>query len=396
MKKYAVGVVILVALVVAAGVAWLQQDQLRFWWKQWQINTNKNLTTGDAPRRLQVTAGAVTVRALKDDLVVPWAMVFLPGGELLITEKPGTLTRFDPKTGQSVAVEGVPEVYFFNQGGLFDLALHPDFSNNHIVYLSYAVALENELRTTRLARAKLLDDRLVQLEVLFSATPAFTTSHHFGGSLLFDRDGLLYLTIGDRGQRQLAQRLDTHNGKVVRLKADGRVPADNPFQSRQDARPEIYTYGHRNPQGLALHPQTGQVWLAEHGPQGGDEINVLKAGANYGWPIITYGEEYGGGKIGEGTHKAGMEQPIHYYVPLSIAPAGIAFYQGSVFPQWQGSLLIAALRGTHLNRLSFHHGQVQEERLLSQLKMRLRDVVQGPDGFLYVLSENGVLLKLSP
>jgi glucose/arabinose dehydrogenase len=386
-------VIIAVLLVIGLTSAWLGKSHLRFFLFKRSIYANKTLTTADHPQSLPSEHHTLVVMALKDDLKFPWSMAFLPEGDILITEKPGRLTRFNPTTGRSVAIGGIPKVYFHNQGGLFDVALDPNFAANRYLYLSYAVKLPDGLKTTRLARAQLSEDRLTAFQVLFTAEPAFDASHHFGGSLLVDDAGYLFLTVGDRGQRHLAQQLDTHNGKVLRLTREGQAAADNPFANTPKARPEIYSYGHRNPQGLAIHPVTRQLWLAEHGPQGGDEVNMVRPGANYGWPVITYGEEYGGGKIGEGTHKPGMEQPVHYYVP-SIATAGIGFYRGGAFSAWRDNLLITALRGTHLNRLNLHDGKVKEERLLSELNMRLRDVAQAPDGKLYVLAENGVLLRL--
>jgi glucose/arabinose dehydrogenase len=249
--------------------------------------------------------------------------------------------------------------------------------------------------TTRLARALLNGDALSQWEVLYTTEPVQDTRKHYGGRLLFS-EGYLYMTMGERGAGEMAQRLDTDLGKVLRFRTDGSIPDDNPFAATPGARKAIFTYGHRNPQGLARHPATGEIWVTEHGPQGGDELNRLVAGANYGWPVITYGEEYGGGKIGEGTAKEGMEQPVYYYVP-SIATGGLAFYQGGAFPGWNGDAFITALRDFHLNRLAFApDGKVTEYRLLSELQLRVRDVKLGPDGRLYVLSEQGSLLRLDP
>jgi glucose/arabinose dehydrogenase len=247
--------------------------------------------------------------------------------------------------------------------------------------------------TTRLARAQLVGDELRDAQVLYTAEPVQDTQKHYGGRLLFS-DGYLYMTIGERGHRHLAQQLDTDLGKVLRFHTDGSIPADNPFAGTPGARPAVFSYGHRNPQGLDRHPETGELWVTEHGPKGGDELNRLIPGANYGWPIITYCEEYRGGKIGEGTAREGMEQPVHYYVP-SIATGGLAFYHGDQFPAWRGDAFIGALRKLHLNRVAFDaDGSVTEHRLLEDLALRVRDVKVGPDENLYILNEQGSLIRL--
>ena len=352
------------------------------------------LQVGEAPHRERSGGVEFNATAVTDQLDMPWSFAFMPGGDILITERGGSLQRLQPD-GTLHPVSGVPDVFYKGQGGLFDVALHPDFPDPAWLYLSYAVALEDGSSTTRLARALLKDDTLTQLQVLYTAEPAQTTTKHYGGRLLFDR-GELYMTVGERGKRDLAQQLDVDLGKVLRLHADGGIPADNPLAGRPGVRPAIFSYGHRNPQGLARHPVSGRLWVTEHGPQGGDELNLLQPGANYGWPVITYGEEYGGGAIGEGASREGMEQPVYYYVP-SIATGGLAFYQGSRFPAWNGDAFIGALRALHLNRLSFDADQqVTEQRLLSDLNLRVRDVKQGPDDDLYVLSEQGSLIRLSP
>jgi glucose/arabinose dehydrogenase len=250
-----------------------------------------------------------------------------------------------------------------------------------------------ERYSTRVSRARLVGGALVELQELFTAQPFFGERHHFGSRLLL-HDGFLYITVGDRGNRDLAQSLETHNGKVIRLTEDGAVPEDNPFVQQAGARPEIWTYGHRNPQGIALHPGNGRIWVAEHGPQGGDEINVLEKGANYGWPLVTYGEEYGGGKIGEGTHRAGTVQPLVYWVP-SIGTGNIDFYTGDLYPGWKPSLLVAALKLTRISRLELAgDGLGAETRLLSELKLRIRDLQVGPDGRVYALAGGSRLIRL--
>lgn len=336
----------------------------------------------------------VIVRTLVDGLKEPWGMDFLPDGSLLVTELGGVLKRIDMRSFAVTEISGVPEVVQAGQGGLLDVLVHPDVARNGWIYLSYTVA-EDGLYSTRVSRAQLQGSKLVEPEVLFTAQPFFEQRRHFGSRLLLD-EGYLYITVGDRGNRPLAQSLDTHNGKVLRLFEDGRVPQDNPFVGRAGARPEIWTYGHRNPQGLAKHPGNGQIWVAEHGPQGGDEINALRPGANYGWPVISYGEEYGGGQIGTGTHAQGMEQPLVYWVP-SIGTGNIDFYTGDVYPGWSDSLLVAGLKLQRISRLELEgDGLGAETRLLADLGMRVRDLQIGPDGLLYGLAAGSRLIRLQP
>ena len=331
------------------------------------------------------------------DLEHPWGMAFLPDGDLLITERPGRLRMLRDGVLDPTPIAGVPEVYASGQGGLLDVALDPDFARNRLIYLSYA-ARGADGAGTRVARARLGEGRLDDLEVIFEGLMTTSGGRHFGSRLGFDRDGYLFVTLGERGTPEHAQELGDLAGKVVRLHPDGRVPDDNPFVGRADAGPEIYSYGHRNPQGLAVHPETGRVWVEEHGPRGGDEVNVVTAGANYGWPVITYGRAYSGGSIGEGSEKEGMAQPVHYWVP-SISPSGMAFYQGDAFPQWRGDLFVGALSGELLARLELDGEQVtQEERLLEGVLGRIRDVRVGPDGYLYLLTDHddGALWRLEP
>ena len=284
------------------------------------------------------------------------------------------------------------------QGGLLDVVLHPDFKNNQLVYFSFAEA-DGRSVGTAVARGQLRGHRLEQVELIFRLLPKSGARQHFGSRLVFDNKGYLFITLGDRGDRPRAQDLNDHAGSLIRLHDDGRIPADNPFVNRDDARPEIFSYGHRNMQGAALHPLTGKVWTHEHGPQGGDELNIERAGVNYGWPVITYGVNYViGTRIGEGAHKEGMAQPIHYWVP-SIAPSGMAFYTGERFPQWQGSLFVGSLKFRLLVRLVLEDEKVvREERLLKDELGRIRDVRQGPDGLLYLLTDesDGRLVRLLP
>jgi glucose/arabinose dehydrogenase len=318
---------------------------------------------------------------------------------MLVTERAGRLRivskdfRLDPQH-----VEGLPEIVVRGQGGLFDVAPHPDYKENGWIYISYNGPGEGG-HGTELMRAKLDGHRLIDQRVLFRLQPKSRTDLHFGGRIVFDGKGHVFLTLGERGEMQRAQRLDDHAGSVIRLNEDGSVPKDNPFVNRKDAQPEKFTYGDRNMQGAALHPKTGELWTHEHGPQGGDEINIMRAGRNYGWPVITYGANYGTGtKIGEGTHKQGMEQPIYYWVP-SIAPSGMAFYEGDKFPNWRGHLLVGSLKDEMLVRLELDGEKVtKEERLIKGAIGRIRDVRVGPDGLVYLLTDErrGVLARLEP
>jgi glucose/arabinose dehydrogenase len=343
---------------------------------------------------LQHSAGIELVPVISN-LDSPWGMDFMPDGSLLVTEKGGTLQHIDLATGQRRAVPGVPASIAVGQGGLLDVMVVTVAGESPWIYLSYVVDSDSESGyTTRIARARWNEGWLETLQVLFTAQPYYTAKRHFGSRLLV-ADDYLYFTVGDRGNRAYAQDLWRHNGKVMRLHLDGSVPADNPFVDVANARPEIWSYGHRNPQGIASHPGDQSIWVVEHGPQGGDEINRLRAGANYGWPVITYGEEYGGGKIGEGTHRQGMEQPLKYYVP-SIATCGAGFYTGDRYPGWSDSLLVAALRGTHINRVSLTATALgSEQRLFVDSQLRFRDIQQGPDGYLYVLAGEDSLMKLT-
>ncbi|WP_432720523.1 PQQ-dependent sugar dehydrogenase [Jeongeupia wiesaeckerbachi] len=333
-------------------------------------------------------------------LVHPWGLAFLPDGRMLVTERPGRLRIVTPGGALSAPVAGVPGVYASGQGGLLDVALDPKFADNRLVYLSYAEAGRDGLAGTAVARAKLVETggkaSLGALQVIFRQQAKVDGGAHFGSRLVFARDGTLFITLGERYQRDRAQDLGTHLGKVVRIHADGSVPADNPFITRQGALPEIWSYGHRNPQGAALNPANGRLWTVEHGARGGDEINIPQAGANYGWPVITYGRDYSGFKIGEGTAKPGMQQPVYYWDP-SIAPSGMAFYTGNRHPDWRGSLFIGALKDAMLVRLTLSGDRVvAEERLLQQEKHRIRDVRQGPDGWIYLLTDedDGKILRL--
>jgi glucose/arabinose dehydrogenase len=352
-------------------------------------------------------AGAQTIKTREHALRVvkivtglehPWGLAFLPDGRMLVTERPGRLRIIRDGRLEPQPVSGVPKVAARGQGGLLDVVLHPRFAENSLVYLSYAGPGKGGIGT-EVARGRLISNRLEEVQVIFRMEPKSDAGQHFGSRLVFDRAGYLYITLGDRGDKERAQRPDDHAGSVIRLHDDGQVPADNPFVGKPGWKPEKYTLGNRNMQGAALHPQTGELWTHEHGPQGGDEINVMRAGVNYGWPVITYGVNYGiGTKIGEGTHKPGMAQPLHYWVP-SIAPSGMAFYTGEKFPRWRGDLFVGALRDEMLVRLRLDGEKVvSEERMLKGVLGRIRDVRQGPDGYLYLLTDerNGVLVRLEP
>ena len=356
-----------------------------------------------AAQVVQSEIQAFRVVTLTRGLEHPWSIAFLPDGRMLVTERAGRLRivnkdfKLDPKP-----VAGLPEIVASGQGGLFDVALHPQYADNGWIYVSYSAPGTGGWGTA-LARAKLIinanERRLTDLQVLFSMQPKTRSGQHFGGRIVFDRKGYVYLTLGDRGDKERAQKLDDHAGSVIRLHDDGRVPADNPWVKNKNAKPEKFTIGNRNMQGAALHPQTGELWTQEHGPQGGDEVNLMRSGRNYGWPVITYGVNYGiGTKIGEGNAKPGMEQPLHYWVP-SIAPSGMAFYTGDKFPNWKGNILIGALKDEMLVRLELDGEKiVREERMIKGLIGRIRDVRVGPDGFVYLLTDEreGVVVRLEP
>jgi len=335
---------------------------------------------------------------LVSGLVHPWSLVFLPDGDLLITERPGRLRVVRHGRLLEEPIAGVPVVASTGQGGLLDVVLHPNFATNRLLCLAYS-RRDSDGNGTAIICSKLVGDRLVNSRVIFAAEPSLRGGKHFGCRLVFDVNGNLYATLGDRGIRALAQALSSHPGSVIRIDLSGDALADNPFVHRENAQPEIFTYGNRNPQGLAWQPQTGVLWMHEHGPRGGDELNQVIAGTNYGWPVISYGKEYWSRKaVGEGTHKIGMAQPVHYWVP-SIAPSGMAFYSGSRFPQWQGNLFIGSLKFGELVRLEINASQViHEERLLNGDFGRIRDVRLGPDELIYLLTDspNGQLLRLEP
>ncbi|ADP16624.1 glucose/sorbosone dehydrogenase family protein [Achromobacter xylosoxidans A8] len=341
------------------------------------------------------------VTAVVGGLNHPWAMAFLPEGGVLITERPGSLRLLRIPGGLSKPLAGVPKVAAQGQGGLLDVALSPDFAKDRYVYLSYAEA-EGSKSGTAVGRGRLSADgsALEDFRVLFRQQPKLSSGLHYGSRLVFDGKGYLYISLGENNQRPTAQDLDKLQGKVVRLKVDGSVPTDNPFVGQAGARPEIWSYGHRNPQGMALNPWTGQLWENEHGPRGGDEINLVQRGKNYGWPLVTHGINYSGQPIPEakGAELPGMEAPLYWW-PKSPAISGMAFYNADRFPAWRNSVFIGALANQNLIRLTLDGDRVvAQEWLLTDRKQRIRDVRQGPDGYVYVLTDAspGELLRLAP
>ena len=352
---------------------------------------------------VKTEAGKIQVKTIAEGLENAWGMAFLPDDSMLVTERVGKMriVSADGKLGEPLS--GLPEIVARGQGGLLDVVLAPDFATSKKIYFSYSEpgeGSESKLNSTAVSFATLNGNTLENVTRVFSQQPKISSNNHFGSRLVWAPDGTLFITLGDRySEKDQAQTLDNHQGKVVRINADGSVPKDNPFVNTKGALPEIWSYGHRNMQGAAINPLSKELWTGEHGPQGGDEINIDRAAKNYGWPVITYGENYGGGKIGEGTHKEGMEQPIYKWVP-SIATAGFIFYTGDKFPQWKNNILLSSLREKTFVRLIVDGDKiVKEERLLNkELDQRLRHVVQGPDGLVYLLSDesNSKIYQLSP
>jgi aldose sugar dehydrogenase len=355
---------------------------------------------GQAPRSPNPAPanGTVRVETVARGLEHPWALAFLPDGRMLVTERAGRVRLVERDGRVSEPLAGVPRVLARGQGGLLDVALDPRFPDSRLVYLSYAEPGPAGAGTA-VARGRLGEGRLEDLQVIYQQQPKVESWNHFGSRLVFARDGTLFVTQGDRfTYSQAAQDLSVGIGKIVRINPDGSVPPDNPFVGRAGARPEIWSYGHRNVQAAALDPQTGRLWTVEHGARGGDELNRPEGGKNYGWPVITYGVDYSGASIGEGTAKPGLEQPVYYWDPV-IAPSGMVFYTGDALPGWKGSVFIGSLRPGLLVRLTLDGGRVtREERHLADLRERIRDVRQGPDGLLYLLtdSRDGRILRVLP
>jgi glucose/arabinose dehydrogenase len=355
--------------------------------------------TGPAQRSPQPEPieGVVTAETVAEGLEHPWALAFLPDGRILVTERPGRVRVVTPTGQTSEPLGGVPKVQTGGQGGLLDVAVDPNFAENRLIYLSYAEPGEGGAGTA-VARGRLGEGRLEELQVIYRQQPKVEGNGHFGSRLVFAKDGTLFVTQGDRqAYRQQAQNLESGLGKLVRINPDGSIPKDNPFVGKSGARPEIYSWGHRSMQAAALHPETGQLWTVEHGARGGDELNHPEKGKNYGWPVITYGRDYSGAKIGEGTAKAGMEQPVYYWDPV-IAPSGAVWYTGDRYPGWKGSLFVGSMQPGVLVRLTVENDKVtKEERYLPDVG-RVRDVQQGPEGLLYIVTDedDGRLLRVVP
>lgn len=337
------------------------------------------------------------VVTVAEGLVRPWSLAWLPDGRMLVTERPGRMRVVSKDGSLSTPLEGLPEVFSGGQGGLLDVLVDPGFAENRTIYFSFAEPAANGAGTA-VARAELRGKRLGNVEILFRQVPKTTSTIHFGSRLAMGADGMLFITIGERGERDLAQDPSVNRGQVIRVHTDGRIPKDNPFIGRSGHRPEIWSYGHRNPQGAAIHPETGALWMHEHGARGGDEVNIPRKGTNHGWPVIAYGRHYSGAKIGIGRSAPGMAQPIHYWDP-SIAPSGMAFYNGSVFPKWRGDLFVGALKFRMVVRLTLDGERViGQEALMADLGERIRDVRQGPDGYVYLVtdSDRGRILRIEP
>ncbi|MBY0532065.1 MAG: PQQ-dependent sugar dehydrogenase [Xanthobacteraceae bacterium] len=345
---------------------------------------------------------SIRVEVIASGLQNPWGLVFLPDGRALVTERPGRLRIIGKDNKLSDPIGGVPEVAAVGQGGLLDVALSPNFAKDNLVFLSFAEPRGAAGSSTSVARGRLVEKdgkaALEDVKIIFRQEPARLGGFHFGSRLVFARDGNLFVTTGERNLKTPSQDLTNHIGKIIRITPDGGVPKDNPFVNDKNAMPEIWSWGHRNVQGAVLHPVTGKLWLTEHGPRGGDEINIPEAGKNYGWPVIGYGIDYSGSKIHENTHKEGMEQPIHHWTP-SIAPSGAMFYTGDLFPEWKGNLFTGSLVFTSVYRIEVNGEKfVKEEPLLEKLGDRIRDVRQAPDGAIWLLTDarNGKVLRLTP
>ena len=336
----------------------------------------------------RTSAGPVRAVTVASGLSHPWGLAFLPDGRMLVTERDGRMRIVKADGTLGSALTGLPQIAADGQGGLLDVVLDPDFATNNTIWFTYSEPGDGGAGTA-VAKARLAESGIDQVTVVFRQLPKVSGGAHFGSRLVFTTDGHLFVTLGERGQKAWSQDLTRHQGKIVRLMRDGSVPTDNPFAGRSDAKPEIWSYGHRNPQGAAIHPTTGQLWTVEHGAMGGDEVNTPLPGRNYGWPVITYGRDYSGAKIGEGSARQGMEQPVHYWDP-SIAPSGMAFYTGDTYAGWKGSLFVGSLKFGMISRLELDGTRVvREERILDGFDKRVRDIRQGPDGFLYFLTDEG-------
>jgi glucose/arabinose dehydrogenase len=345
---------------------------------------------------IQSEEQSFTVETVASGLAHPWGIAFLPNGDALVTERPGRIRIIRNGALQDAPIEGGPEVRASGQGGLLDIALHPQFAENQYVYITYSKPGEAGAATA-LARARFDGQRLTGLEDLFVADNWNNRGQHFGSRIVFDGNGMVFISAGERGERDRAQDPSDHAGTIIRLHDDGRVPQDNPFVGREGFRAEIYSYGHRNPQGMVRHPETGELWATEHGARGGDEINLVMPGRNYGWPAITHGINYNGQPITPDTARAGMEQPVLHWTP-SIATSGLTFYTGDAFPNWKGNLFAGALAGQHVRRVVLNGNRVTHQEVLLEGRGRIRTVKEAPDGSIYLLVDaaNGDVLRIAP
>lgn len=357
--------------------------------------------TEEKNAKQKLSEADLKVDTVASGLKMPWATTFLPNGDLLVTERVGKLRLVKKGVLDPQDISGLPEILYKGQGGLLDVQLHPDYAKNGWIYISYSSPkAEGEEgddggANTGLIRAKLKDHALTDVQKLFKALPNVKGGNHFGGRIVFDKKGYVFLSLGERGQKENSQNLGKDQGKVVRLHEDGKIPADNPFVKTPGARPEIWTYGHRNPQGMTIHPTTGVIWAHEHGPQGGDELNIVQKGKNYGWPLITFGIDYDNSIISKDTARAGMEQPVTYWKP-SIAPSGMTFVTSSQFKDWNGDLIVGSLKFQYLQHLTVKGNKVTGREIIFNKLGRVRDVRQGPDGNLYVVLENsGKIVRIS-
>ncbi len=354
----------------------------------------------DAPREVDTVGVKLRAVPVAKGLVNPWSIAFLPNGDMLVTERPGRLRIVRKGALDAEPIAGTPQVWATGQGGLLEVLPHPQFAKNNLLYLTYSKPCEKGA-TTALLRGKFDGKALTDAKDLFVADNCNTGNPHFGSKLAFGRDGMLYMTIGERGDRVRSQNTNIHGGKILRLKEDGTVPPDNPFVGKPEHKPEIYSYGHRNPQGLAFHPDTGVLWATEHGPQGGDELNNVQAGKNYGWPVASYGREYApnGVVVSEHPWKEGIEEPTMLWIP-SIGASGLMVYTGEQFPEWKGQLFAGGLSGLQVHRFAFNEkgGLLGREAMLEPLRQRIRDVRQGPDGYIYLVVDlnPGGVLRLEP
>ncbi|MCP4981962.1 MAG: PQQ-dependent sugar dehydrogenase [Gammaproteobacteria bacterium] len=361
------------------------------------IGINSSPLAAQQFREVEQRLPGIRVEQLLSGLGVPWGMTFISAQQLLVTERAGQIRLLDISNISSTTLSGVPEVVAEGQGGMLDVALGPNYSSEGWIYFTYSKPSKSEAATT-LARARLDRDRLFDWQDLLVTDSATDTRRHFGSRIAFDSDGHVYFGIGDRGERGQAQNLSNHIGSIIRLNLDGSIPSDNPFVDNPQAQAEIWSYGHRNPQGLLFDQSSDRLWSIEHGPRGGDEINLIEKGRNYGWPTISHGKEYWGPvAVGEGTSKPGMEQPRKVYVP-SIAPGSLMLYRGNAFPKWQGNLFAGALKLRHLNRIMLSQsGQASgEERMLEELNERIRALTEGPEGWIYFSTDSGRILRIRP